>query len=378
MKKVVILGSTGSIGESALRVVEALPDEMMIVGLAAESNVERLLEQAERHKVTNLAVADVDAADECTRRAKKGVSVLGGPQGVAEIAAHGEADIVLCAVVGMSGLEPVMRALQAGTNVALATKEVLVVAGEAVTRAAADNGVRLLPVDSEHNAIFQCVDGKPRESVRRIILTASGGPFIGDKVDFDKVRVEEALSHPRWNMGRKVTIDSATLMNKGLEIMEAHWLFDMPVDAIDVVIHPESIIHSLVEFVDGAMLAQLSPPDMRFAIQHALTYPERMDGGLEALDLVETGSLNFMAPDENRFPCLRLARHAAKAGGTVPAVLSAANEVAVQRFLDGEIPFSGIWHTIEEVLDKHSAVASPSVEEVIDADAWARKTAGES
>jgi 1-deoxy-D-xylulose-5-phosphate reductoisomerase len=377
MKRVVVLGSTGSIGESALRVVEALPEQLQIVGLAAESNIERLLEQAAQHCVTRIAVADTAAASSCAREAPGNIEVLAGDDGVAELAAMAEADIVLCAVVGVSGLRPVMRALQAGTDVALATKEVLVAAGQPVMAAAEENKALILPVDSEHNAIFQCIEGKPRESIKRIVLTASGGPFVQEETDFGKVSVDEALSHPRWNMGRKVTIDSATLMNKGLEIMEAHWLFGVPLDSIDVVIHPESIIHSLVEFVDGSMLAQLSLPDMRFAIQHTLTYPERMDGGLPTLNLVEAGALHFQEPDQDRFPCLRLARQAAETGGTVPAVLSAANEVAVQMFLDGRISFSGIWETIETVLSKHSVTADPTMDDVIAADTWARKTTGE-
>jgi len=378
MKRVVVLGSTGSIGESALRVIEALPKQLQVVGLAAERSIDRLLEQAERYGVTKVAVANPAAAELFTRQAPPNIAVFSGADGIAELAAIDEADIVLCAVVGVSGLRPVMTALQSGTDVALATKEVLVAAGKTVMETAAKNGARILPVDSEHNAIFQCIDGKPKESIKRIILTASGGPFAQQpKIDFGSVSVNEALSHPRWNMGKKVTVDSATLMNKGLEIMEAHWLFDIPLDSIDVVIHPESIIHSLVEFTDGSMLAQLSLPDMRFAIQHTLTYPERMDGGLPTLNLIKAGALHFQEPDEDKFPCLRLARQVAKTGGTLPAVLSAANEVAVQKFLDGKISFSGIWETIESVINEHSVTADPTMDDVIAADSWARKTAGE-
>jgi 1-deoxy-D-xylulose-5-phosphate reductoisomerase len=275
--------------------------------------------------------------------------------------------------------------------VALATKEVLVAAGAIVTEAAARHGGRILPVDSEHSAVFQCLENRGQRSgvrgqkpeaggqhpeVKRIILTASGGPFaLKPDIDFDKVTVSEALRHPRWNMGKKVTVDSATLMNKGLEIMEAHWLFGVPVEKIDVVVHPESIVHSMVEFVDGSVLAQLSLPDMRFAIQYALTYPERVDGRLPALDLAQMGPLHFKEPDEKGFPCLRLAREAARAGGTMPAVLNAANEIAVQKFLDGKTTFSGIGRLVEGVMAQHKVKTKPDWNDMIEADAWARKTA---
>ena len=378
MKKIVILGSTGSIGESTLRVVEALPSRLKVVGLAVNRSHKRVLQQAAQFHVSRVAVADPEAARLCAAEAPPGIQVREGERGVEALAALDEADVVLCALVGMAGLKPVMAALAGGTDVALATKEVLVAAGAIVTEAAARRGCRLLPVDSEHSAIFQCVDGKPRHEIKRILLTASGGPFaLKPDMDFDRVTVAEALRHPRWNMGRKVTVDSATLMNKGLEIMEAHWLFGVPVDKIDVVVHPESIVHSLVEFADGSVLAQLSPPDMRFAIQYALTYPERVDGNLPALDLAKTGPLHFKEPDEKRFPCLRLAREAAQAGGTLPAVLNAANEVAVQKFLDGKVSFAGIWRLVEKVMARHRATAKPGLDDILEADAWARTTAEE-
>jgi len=378
-KRIVILGSTGSIGENALRVVKALPGRLQVVGLAAERNVDRLLEQARAFGVKNIAVADAAAADKCRRQTSgRGVRILSGQQGVAELAGIDKADTVLCAVVGIAGLAPVLAALERGKDVALATKEVLVAAGKIVMETAARNKARVLPVDSEHCAVHQCVDGKPAGTVRRILLTASGGPFGSQpRKKLDRVTVAEVLKHPRWRMGKKVTVDSATLMNKGLEIMEAHWLFRMPLEAIDVVMHPESIVHSIVEFVDGSMLAQLSVPDMRFAIQYALTYPERLDGALPGLDLVKTGSLHFARPDETRFPCLRLAREAAERGGTLPAVLNAANEVAVQRFLKGRIPFPGIWAITERVMNKHVVVSEPTLKDVIAADGWARLAAEE-
>jgi 1-deoxy-D-xylulose-5-phosphate reductoisomerase len=375
-KRVVILGSTGSIGENALRVAATMPDRIEIVGLAARINVDRLLEQARQFNVRHIAIADAKLAETCAAAKPHGITIHGGDKGVTRLAALPDADIVLCALVGMAGLRSVLSALESGKDVALATKEVLVAAGKTVMETAAKHNARLLPVDSEHSAIFQCIDGHPAKEIRRLILTASGGPFATrHNVDFDKVTAADALNHPRWNMGRKVTVDSATLMNKGLEIMEAHWLFGIPYDRIDVVIHPESIVHSMVEFVDGSVLAQLSPPDMRFAIQHALTYPDRVDGSLPRLDLANMGSLHFTAPDINRFPCLRLARHAAVTGGTMPAVLNAANEIAVERFLAGQLTFSGIWHTVEAVMNLHQVVTNPTLEAIDREDHWARQEA---
>jgi 1-deoxy-D-xylulose-5-phosphate reductoisomerase len=375
-KKIIILGSTGSIGENALRVVAALPSQLKVIGMASRTNTARLLAQASEFKVRQLAVADPLDAEAAKGLLPRGTTLHSGPEGVEALAARKDADIVLCALVGMAGLKPVLAALRQGTDVAIATKEVLVAAGQMVMDCATRHKARLLPVDSEHSAIFQCLEGKPPSSIRRLILTASGGPFANrNDLDFDTVTAAQALKHPRWNMGRKVTVDSATLMNKGLEIMEAHWLFGIPYDRIDVVIHPESIVHSLVEFVDGSVLAQLSPPDMRFAIQHALTWPERMDGGLPKLDLAALGSLHFSPPDPLRFPCLGLARRAAITGGTMPCVLNAANEIAVEEFLAGAIPFSGIWHTVEAVMNRHTSFAKPNLEQIHKADHWARQEA---
>ena len=402
MKNVVILGSTGSIGRNALRVARALPARVRVVGLAANRDWRRVLDQAARFDVRHVALADPAAARRGAAAAPRGVRVYAGAAGVATLAAAAGADLVLCAVVGLAGLRPVLAAVANGTDVALATKEVLVAAGRIVTAACAKHGARLLPVDSEHSAILQCLTGRPRatdgwqtrrtparrrlagllpracDDVRRIVLTASGGPFGSrPEVNLNTVSVREVLRHPRWSMGRKVTVDSATLMNKGLEIIEAHWLFGFPLDRIEVVVHPESVVHSLVEFADGALLAQLSVPDMRFAIQYALVYPERVDGGLPALRLARMGGLHFEEPDRKRFPCLGLAREAGRRGGTLPAVLNAANEVAVKKFLDRQTRFSGIWRVVEAVMDKHRVVRSPSLEDILAADDWARRTAEE-
>lgn len=372
-KRIVILGSTGSIGESALKVVEQLSNRLQVVGLAACRSTGRLFEQAAKFGVRTVAVADPAAASGAAAEAPAGVKVLAGPDGVEALAAMEDADIVLAATVGMSGLKPVLAALARGRNVALATKEVLVAAGELVTGACARTGARLIPVDSEHSAIFQCMGAGAASAVRSIILTASGGPFANKPgVDFDSVTVAEALKHPRWNMGNKVTIDSATMMNKGLELMEARWLFGLPMDRMEVLVHPESIVHSLVQFVDGSVFAQLSLSDMRYAIQYALTWPDRVEGNLPHLDLAAIGRLHFSRPDANRFPCLGLACAASAAGGTMPAVLSAANEIAVERFLAGEMAFAGIWRVVERVMSEHSAVLRPGLDAILDADAWAR------
>lgn len=396
MKTIVILGSTGSIGKNALRVVESLHSRFRVKGLAVSRNYEGVLRQAAHFGVKHVAVADPGMAALCASRAPKGVKVYRGAEGVSELAGLDGVDIVLCSVVGLEGLKPVMAAVRNGTDVALATKEVLVAAGNVVTKACAKSGSLLLPVDSEHSAIFQCLAAKGYKTgagtntmcdhgrrmdgrgIRKLILTASGGPFASrTRVNFDNVTVGQALAHPTWNMGRKVTIDSATLMNKGLEIMEANWLFNVPVDRMEVIVHPESIIHSMVEFEDGVVVAQMSVPDMRYAIQYAFTYPERLGAGLPLLDLAATGKLTFMEPDEKRFRCLALAREAARVGGTMTAVLNAGNEIAVQKFLNHEIRFSGIWRLVERVMNKHAIVKDPDLDAILDADMWARKMAKE-
>jgi 1-deoxy-D-xylulose-5-phosphate reductoisomerase len=385
MKNVVLLGSSGSIGRSTLRVARALPAHLRVVGLSVHRNYRCALRQAAEFGVRHVGVGDPSMARRCAREAPAGVRVYEGPDGLESLASLAQADVVLCAIVGMAALRPALAAVRAGIDLALASKEVLVAAGAIVTDTARREGARILPVDSEHSAIFQCLSrhggsdqamaaGTPCPDVKRLILTASGGPFaFRPEVDLGTVTVDEALAHPRWYMGRKVTVDSATLMNKGLEIMEAHWLFGMPVEAIDVVLHPESIVHSMVEFVDGSVLAQLSLPDMRFAIQYALTCPQRVAGRLPRLDLVKVGALTFREPNGRRFPCLGAAREAARIGGTMPAVLNAANEVAVAEFLEGRISFSGIWKAVARVMNRHRVVRTPSLAEIAEADAWARR-----
>lgn len=383
-KHIVVLGSSGSIGVNTLRVAKSLGSGVRIIGLAVQRNYRTVLRQAREFGVRLVAVADPIMAAECRRAAPRGVRVLSGMDGVSELACMKDADLVVCAIVGVSGLKPVMAALDNGTNVALATKEVLVAAGNVVTRLAEKRGARLLPIDSEHSAIFQCLQAAPpgrnggMRAVRRLILTASGGPFaMRPELNMDKVTVTDALRHPRWNMGKKVTVDSATLMNKGLEVMEAHWLFGVPFERIDVVIHPESIVHSLVEFVDGSMLAQMGLPDMRYAIQYALTYPQRVDTSMPRLKLTKVSPLHFYEPDHKRFPCLALACRVARVGGTLPAVLNAANEVAVDNFLAGRMPFSGIWKSIERVISSHNVLRDPTIEQIIRADGWARSVSQE-
>jgi 1-deoxy-D-xylulose-5-phosphate reductoisomerase len=395
MRSVVILGSTGSIGENALRVAEALPGAVRVAGLATRAKVTRVIDQALRFGVRVVAVEDAAAAAEAETLARPhGIAVWPGAEGVAALAALDGADTVLCALVGLSGLRPVLAALDAGKDVALATKEVLVAAGGLVMRRRAEAGVSLLPVDSEHSAVFQCLQsrayepacvrrgtgegGRGAEWIARLTLTASGGPFADrPEVDFERVTPEQALDHPRWRMGRKVTVDSATMMNKGLEIMEARWLFDVPAERIGVLVHPESVVHSLVTFVDGSQLAQLSVPDMRFPIQYALTWPDRLAAPMPTLDLARQGRLTFAEPDEARFPCLRLAREAAAAGGTLPAALNAADEVAVEAFLAGAVPFAGIWRTVERVMAAHDARSEETLDAIFETDAWARAKAAE-
>ncbi len=393
-RKIIILGSSGSIGQTTLRLLSSGRTGFEVVGLAVRRDTESLLRDAARFHVRHVAVADPEAARALRARLPEGMVLHEGDEGVVELAGL-EADVLLCALVGMSGLRPVLRAIETGKDIALATKEVLVAAGEIVMRERQKRNVRITPVDSEHSAIFQCLQSAAyapfcvrvdadkalpaEESIRRLILTASGGPFaFRPELDFDKVTVADALNHPRWKMGRKITVDSASMMNKGLEIIEARWLFNIPVDRIDVVVHPESIVHSLVEFIDGAQLAELSVPDMTFAINYALTWPyrtSREDFGFKPglLDLATAGTLHFSSPDPARFPALRLAREAVAAGGTYTAVLNGANEVAVQAFLDGRIKFSAIWKIVEEALAAHkSAPSSSDLNEVFEADRWAR------
>ena len=375
-KRVILLGSTGSIGTSALKVARDIPDRMQIVGLAANSSVDALLEQVNETGVKHVAVTDAAAAEKARAQLPADVTLHVGTQGLIDLVNECEADMVLVAIVGTAGLAPALAAIERGMHLAVASKEILVMAGEAVTEAAKRKGVDILPVDSEHNAIFQCLEGHRHSEVQRILLTASGGPFRTLPADqLPQVTVAQALKHPTWTMGRKITIDSATLFNKGLEMIEAKWLFDVPMDKIEVVVHPQSIVHSMVEFTDNSVIAQLSHSDMCFPIQYAVTWPERVPNNLKPLDFAKLAALHFEAPRTDDFPALDLARHAGSVGGTLPAVLNAANEVAVAAFLDERIPFPGIWQTVERVMNAHQIAAHPSLEELIEADAWARREA---
>lgn len=377
MKRLAILGSTGSIGVSTLEIVTEHPDCFEVVALTAGRNLALLEEQIALFRPQLVAVPDQLNAQRLRERiGADGPRVLYGTAGLISCAVESPADMVVSAIVGAAGLEPTLAAIQAGRDVALANKETLVIAGELVMSAAAESGCRLFPVDSEHSAIFQSLEGHRNADVRRLILTASGGPFRNWSLeDLQEVTPQDALAHPNWTMGRKITIDSATMMNKGLEVIEAHWLFNVPVEKIDVHIHPESIVHSLVEYVDGALLAQLGIPDMKTPIAYALTYPERLPLALPALDLCRLGQLNFAAPNSQCFPCLGLAYDAIKRGGTTPVVLNAANELAVDAFLHEKVGFLDIPRIIGSVVEKHSSRAASSLEQILAADAWARQKA---
>ena len=356
MKNLAILGSTGSIGQSALDVVRAHPDKLKVVGLAAGTNGDRLRQQAEAFGATITALASAS-----------------GTEGLIAVATHPDVHIVICASSGTDALEAVLAAIDAGKTIALANKEVLVMAGALVTTAARARGVAILPVDSEHNAIHQCLHGRRPEEVRRIILTASGGPFRElSAAALENVTPEDALRHPTWRMGRKITIDSATLMNKGLEVIEAHWLFDLPGDRIDVVIHPQSIVHSMIELTDGSIIAQLGGADMKLPIQYACSYPDRWEAPVARLDLTAAGPLQFHKPDLERFPCLRLAYSALESGPSHAVTLNAANEVAVASYLDEKISFVSIPRVIEQTMEAHSGVPAVTLEAVREIDRWAR------
>lgn len=376
-KRVVILGATGSIGDSALKVAQDIPDRMEIVGLAANSNAQKLAEVANAIRPAAVCLVDESKIDILRRALDYEPRIYAGEEGLREIACLTNADMVLVAIVGTGGLRPALAAIEAGKDLAVASKEILVMAGEIVMREAIGHGVHVLPVDSEHNAIFQCLDGRPSE-VRRILLTASGGPFRETpRNDFDSITPEQALKHPTWNMGPKITIDSATLFNKGLEMIEAHWLFSVEMKRVEVVIHPQSIVHSLVEFADGSTLAQLSYSNMRFPIQYAITWPDRVPNTLPPLDFGKLRTLEFEKPRYGDFPALNLAHRAGEIGGTLPAVMNAANEVAVAAFLERQVHFPSIWQIVEQVMDRHTGVAHPSLDAILEADRWARATARE-
>ena len=380
MKRLAILGSTGSIGRNVLRVVEQFPDEFSVVALTAGRNIDLLGEQLKRFSPQVAVVLDDKLARRLRQQLVPGdhVEILYGADGYEAAAALGSADLVVCAIVGSAGLLPTLAAIEHGKAIALANKESLVMAGEVLTQTARDKGVAIIPIDSEHSAIFQCLAGHRRQDLKRILLTGSGGPFLDKATEgLDDISPEVALRHPTWDMGPKVTIDSATLMNKGLEVIEARWLFDVPLECIQVVIHPESIIHSMVVYQDSAVIAQLALPDMRIPIAYALSYPERLDLGLSPPDFFELGTLTFREPDLERFVCLALAIEACRAGKTYPAVLNAANEVAVRAFLDHRIGFGHIAGTIQETMAKHEPVSNPGLSDILSADAWARRTAEE-
>ena len=377
MKNVVLLGSTGSIGTSTIKVAEDLPDRIRLLGLAAGNNVELLLEQTRKHRPEAVSITDPAKARELRDTLGTTTEVHSGAEGLVKLATLPGADIVLIAIVGTAGLQPALAAIRAGKDIAVASKEILVMAGEIVMREACRQGVNVLAVDSEHSAIFQCLDGKPAGSVRRLWLTASGGPFrTTPKGEFAAITVERALQHPSWVMGRKITIDSATLFNKGLEMIEARWLFDVEMGRVSVVVHPQSVVHSMVEFVDGSMLAQLSTPDMCLPIQYALTYPDRAPSQRVQTNLAKLGALTFEEPDPDRFPALELARRAGEVGGTLPAVLNAANEVAVEAFVNRQISFPDIAAVVRRTMERHQPVPHPALPQILEADAWARSEAG--
>jgi 1-deoxy-D-xylulose-5-phosphate reductoisomerase len=378
MKRLAVLGSTGSIGVTTLDLVARFPQRFQVVALAAGKNIERLADQVRRFEPRLVAVADEDGARALRAAVPQFRGQLHvGAEGLTRVAMAAEAELLVSALVGALGLVPTLAGIQAGKSVALANKEVLVVAGELVTHAARQAGVRLFPTDSEHNAIFQALQGHRISDVKRLLLTASGGPFRErSRTDLTRVTREQALQHPTWKMGNKITIDSATLMNKGLEVIEAHWLFGLPADRIEVVIHPQSIVHSLVEYVDGSLLAQLGVSDMAIPISHVLAYPDRLPlDHLPPLDLPRLGSLTFERPDHERFPCLALAYRVLHQGGTAPAVLNAANEVAVEAFLAGAIPFLDIPRTLNAVLERHQVAPASDIETLLAADRWAREQA---
>lgn len=376
MKTIAVIGSTGSIGSKVLEIVQVYPDRFRVAALACRKNTKLLLEQARKFRPQMVSVFEPEAAREIRKPFQKlGIRLGVGEEGLIQASTFPEVDQVIFSLVGAIGLKPLFGAIQAGRNVAIANKEPLVMAGELLMREARKRQVEVLPIDSEHSGLWQCLEGRSPESVRKLILTSSGGPFRKRKGSLAGVTVKEALCHPKWRMGPKITIDSATLMNKGLEVIEAAHLFSLEVDRIEILIHPEALVHALVEFVDGSHLAQLAVTDMKIPIQYALSFPERWNHILPSLDLIKVGSLHFEKPDRRRFPCLELGYEAKRRGGTFTAVLNGANEVAVEAFLEGRIPFLGIPRTIERVMKKHRMKPDPSLADILEADQWAREEA---
>jgi 1-deoxy-D-xylulose-5-phosphate reductoisomerase len=377
MKRLTILGSTGSIGVNTLNIVSAHPDRFQIKALTAGYNLKLLIEQINICHPELVAVVSPDDATQLRKMiGPKGPEIVSGVEGLIACATHPESDMVVSAIVGAAGLVPTMAAIEAGKDIALANKETLVTAGKLVMQAVEKQGVKLFPIDSEHSAIFQSLEGHRADDVRRLILTASGGPFLGHTLEaLEHVTLADALNHPNWSMGRKISIDSATMMNKGLEVIEARWLFNLPSERIAVHIHPQSVVHSMVEYVDGSVMAQLGIPDMKGPIAYALSYPERLVLDLPPLDLCQMGSLTFAEPDHNLFPCLSLAYQALESGESFPAVLNAANEIAVGAFLSEQITFTSIVDIIRATLDQHQSTSLNHIDDVLHVDRWARDTA---
>ncbi|GAB6137620.1 1-deoxy-D-xylulose-5-phosphate reductoisomerase [Halanaerobaculum tunisiense] len=377
MKQISILGSTGSIGSQTLEVIRELEEDISVMAVTANNSVDLLAQQAKEFAVEYAVLMNQQRVDELHNKlAGTSTTVLTGLEGLIEVATLEGLDLVVNSVVGAIGVKPTLAAIRAGIDIGLANKETLVTAGSIVTEEAKANNVNLLPIDSEHNAVFQALQGEDKEDINRVILTASGGPFReATAEELEEVTIADALDHPNWDMGGKITIDSATLMNKGLEVIEAKWLFDLDFATIDVVVHPQSIIHSLVELEDHSTLAELGLPDMKVPIQHVLTYPTREQNDLESLQLAQVGELTFEAPRKDVFPCLQYAYQAGKTGGTMPAVLNAANEVAVNLFLQERLKFVEIPKLIKQVMSNHEVITEPSLEEILQADTWARKEA---
>jgi 1-deoxy-D-xylulose-5-phosphate reductoisomerase len=372
MKRITVLGSTGSIGRSTLEVVQRFRDRFRVVGLAARDNIQLLEEQVYTFKPEVVSVFNEQAAEKFKKK-NPPVEILTGKQGLVDVAVMEQVDMVVAAIVGSAGLMPTLAAVKAGKNIALATKESLVMAGSIIMSEAKKKGVMVIPVDSEHSAIFQCLNGRKEGEIQKIILTASGGPFLRKNLsDLRSVTPDTALRHPNWLMGKKISIDSATLMNKGLEVIEARWLFDVPIEKIEVLLHPQSIIHSMVEFIDGSVIAQMSVPDMKGPISYALSFPQRFERVLPALDLAAIGELTFERPDLEKYRCLSLTYHALEAGGTMPSVLNAANEVAVEAFLERKIPFTEIASVVSDTMGQHRVSDGGSIQDIISASEWAK------